>query len=129
DQGVREACAARRDYALRVLVDDVGGSVPAGIDVVWNPNAYGMSGRYIDFTGPVLTGAGHVPVRPDLPKWRGGDPGTVAVTIGGGEVPRVVRDAFKSLTNHLPGLVWLAQGSWALNGWVPVDAARPWDDM
>ena len=31
-------------------------SVPAGIDVVWNPNAYGMSGRYIDFTGPVLTG-------------------------------------------------------------------------
>src|SRR5688500_9186552 len=54
--GERQRLAARPEPSLRVLVDDVGGEVPAGFDVVWNPNAYGVACLYPAFAGQVIAG-------------------------------------------------------------------------
>jgi spore coat polysaccharide biosynthesis predicted glycosyltransferase SpsG len=127
DRLVRED-GAGRDYRYRVLVDDAGARVPDGFDLVWNPNVYGPSARY-EFGGPVLTGAGHVPIREGLPRWSGRAADTIAVALGSAVATTVVRDALLLLEQGLPAVEWWIAAAWMPPRWHAVDPGRPWDDL
>ena len=126
DINERARCGRRRRAALRVLVDDLGETVPAGYSVVWNPNAYGNSVPYAAFAGPVLTGIDALPLRKALPSWSGRDARSVGVSLGGRTPPPALRTALISVlsTAALGGVV--ATGDWGAAGWEAADASMPW---
>lgn len=120
DADVRHAlagCAA----SLRVLVDDVGGTV-SGYDAIWNPNAYAAANLYPGFSGLVISG--HVPLRTGLPMWTGGGD-SIAVMIGGGAPSPIVVEALSEWTRGRD--VVAAEAPWLPAAWhrAPRDAA--WD--
>jgi hypothetical protein len=113
--------------ALRVLVDDLGGEVSAAYDVIWNPNAYGGRDLYPDFRGEVLSGAGALSIRSDLPAWRSTSSGTIGVMLGGGRPAPVVLDGFRKLAaivgeEHFGGV-----GEWTPPTWKRFPPNDPWN--
>lgn len=119
DATVRASCAARSDYQLRVLVDDLGGAVPSGVDVVWNPNAYGDARDYVEFSGPLFAGVDCIPVRADLPAWRDSGEHEIAVSQGGTDASATMRAALPLLRERLsPARLREV-----------VVSSRPWDDI
>jgi spore coat polysaccharide biosynthesis predicted glycosyltransferase SpsG len=109
--------------AVRVLVDDLGGDVPPGYDVVWNPNAYGRAELYPGFAGAVLSGAEAVAIRDGLPAWRPRSDSETVVTIGGGDPPASLQDALSQLSELVTGQRFAIAGNWAPAGWrlIPPD--------
>lgn len=102
DAGVRAWGARQTGCALRVLVDDMGEPVPAGYDMVWNPNAYGTPALYPGTPACFLGGEDAVPLRRGLPRWEGGEPGTVAVMLGGSRLARRLDGALDRVARLLP---------------------------
>jgi spore coat polysaccharide biosynthesis predicted glycosyltransferase SpsG len=109
--------------AVRVLVDDLGGDVPPGYDVVWNPNAYGRAALYPGFSGAVLSGPEAVAIRDGLPPWQLRRDAETVVTIGGGDPPASVQDALTQLSELVTGQRFAIAGNWSPPGWrlVPPD--------
>lgn len=129
DAGRRRQGAGTPGAALRVLVDDLGGEVPAGYGAVWNPNAYATAALYPGFAGEVLAGAAFVPVRTGLPGWRPARSGAVAVMAGGGELPALLREGLARLAAELGEARFLGAGGWAPPGWGRVPAHDPWREV
>jgi hypothetical protein len=120
---------AQARAGLKVLVDDVGGAVPDGFDVVWNPNAYGSALLYPGFSGRVLTGASCVPLRAGLPRWSGASGEGTAVALGGSSLPAPLR---MGLEAALDGAAWrpvVGVGTWLPAGWRSVPADEPWGSL
>lgn len=126
DTGLREWYAALAGPRLRVLVDDLGGEVPTGYDLVWNPNAYGSPSLYPGFTGEVLTGAAAVPVRRGLPRWSGGGSEMIGVMLGGGEIPGLVRQAVVQMAGTMGETRFRGVGDWVPATWERVPRSQPW---
>ena len=125
DPGIRFRHAQPAGPALRVLLDDTGGLVPPGFDVVWNPNPYGGAEHYPGFAGFVVSGPDHVAVRPDVPPWcRQND--EVVVSVGGGEPRSTVWDAFEGLLHLLPNEPVAMAGPVAPRGWRHIEPTRFW---
>ncbi|HEX2188378.1 MAG TPA: hypothetical protein VHG51_05740 [Longimicrobiaceae bacterium] len=129
DAGRRRQGAGAPGAALRVLVDDLGGEVPAGYDAVWNPSACATPALYPGFAGEVLAGAAFVPVRTGLPPWRPCGPGTTAVMLGGGDVPPHLRDALGRLAAELGEARFRGVGGWTPPGWGGIPASDPWREV
>ena len=129
DEAVRLEGGAWRAGTLRVLVDDLGGGVPAGFEVVWNPNPGGGEFLYPGFPGTVLSGAAYVPLRAGLPRWNGGQPGRVAVLLGGGQISPVLSGAMTHLQEQGPGLSFSGAGGWVPRSWERLDAGQPWSGV
>jgi hypothetical protein len=120
----RAASAGR--FAVRVVVDDAGGMLPPGYDVVWNPNPYGHAGLYPGFAGRVLAGADFVPVREGLPRWSGPGDGTTLVSLGGG-LPRAgLMEAMQRLAGLMPVEPFAITGEWGPRRWRRVPRADLW---
>lgn len=130
DSAVRQRCAHADDFRLRVLVDDLGETVPAGYDGVWNPNAYGSRSLYPGFDGAVLAGPGMVPVRSNLPHWTGlAAAPAIGVALGGGAPLGAVVDGIRAAADSLPDIEWVGAGTWVPEGWTRVDRAAPWSEL
>lgn len=125
-EGARREAAAWQAASLRVLVDDLGGGVPSGFDVVWNPNPGGSERLYPGFRGTVLSGEAYVPIRAGLPRWRGGEPGRVAVLLGGGRLEPALASAMARLHEEAPGLSLSGAGAWVPTSWERLDPGHPW---
>jgi len=120
--------ALKTSADLHVVVDDVGAVVPAGFDVIWNPNAYGDANLYPAFVGAVVAGPEAVPVRSDLPSWCGARERRIGVSLGGGALPSVLRAAVEKLPVTCPGWTVSAVGTWSGKvGNVPTD--DPWPTL
>ncbi len=126
DATVRYRCAEVDGYALRVLVDDVGGEVPPGYDVVWNPNPYGGRELYAGFSGGIVAGPDVVPIREGLPRWSPGATPETFVTLGGGVPPASIRESMEILAELTPDNRFAIVGDWAPRGWRTVPAAELW---
>jgi spore coat polysaccharide biosynthesis predicted glycosyltransferase SpsG len=120
--------ATWRPGSLRVLVDDLGGNVPAGYDVVWNPGPWGGEIPYPEFEGTVLSGVEFAPIRAGLPRWNGGEAGRVAVLLGGGQTDPTLAEAMTRLTQQAPAITFSGVGAWRPPSWERLDAGRPWTD-
>ncbi len=129
DEAVRLEGGAWQAGTLRVLVDDLGGGVPAGFEVVWNPNPGGGEFLYPGFAGTVLSGEACVPVRTGLPRWNGGEPGRVAVLLGGGQVSLVLAGAMGHLADAAPGLSFSGAGDWVPRSWERLDPGHLWSGV
>jgi hypothetical protein len=125
DPGVR-AGAGMLPGRLRVLVDDLGGAVPAGFEVVWNPNAYDASRDYPGFAGEVLSGEASVPLRRGIAEWRGGGSGTSGAFLGASAAGRQLLDALAGAAGK--GSAWCAPPP-TPPGWGVVDPMVPWDAL
>ena len=125
----RSELATRPGPALRVLVDDLGGSVPKGFDVIWNPNAYGSPELYQRFSGVVISGADAVPVRGNLPRWCGHEASTVGVTLGGGRISEDLRAALECLGEAASPETFVGVGEWTPAFWRRVGADDPWSTL
>jgi spore coat polysaccharide biosynthesis predicted glycosyltransferase SpsG len=126
DEVVRLEGGAWQAGTLRVLVDDLGGGVPAGFEVVWNPNPGGGEFLYPGFPGTVLSGAAHVPVRAGLPQWNGGEPRRVAVLLGGGQVGQMLASAMAQLAEEVPGISFSGAGDWVPPSWERLEPGHLW---
>jgi hypothetical protein len=124
DTRLRAAAAGVGGFGHRLLVDDLGGELPTGFDSVWNPNPYGHERLYPGFPGRVFAGPDWVPVRGDLPQWRGGS-GLTVVSLGGGRIPGGLREAMTQLARLLPTAEFAMAGEWAPRGWRRI----PRDDL
>jgi hypothetical protein len=129
DPDTRRFGARRAGARLRVLVDDLGGWVPEGFDLIWNPNAYATAALYPEFRGTVLGGERAVPIRSGLPAWSGGAAQSVAVTLGGGRPTSALVEALGHLARALPDRSFRGVGDWLPDGWLAVDPDRPWDGL
>lgn len=129
DDDQRRRWAVEGEFRLRVLVDDLGGSVPDGYGVVWNPNPYGESVAYPGFRGVVLGGPDLVPVRSDLPRWSGSASPLVAVALGGASISGELLQALRILGDLLPEQSFLGVGAWVPAGWSKCAPDRPWDAL
>jgi hypothetical protein len=129
DPNARRMWSSAGDFRLRVLVDDLGGRVPTGFDVVWNPNAYGHRGLYPDFTGVLLTGADSIAIRSDLTRWTGGVAGRVGVAPGGGKILPVLAESFRRVAAFFADHEFAASGDWVPAGWRVIDSQRPWTEL
>lgn len=129
DEAVRLESGAWEIGTLRVLVDDLGGSVPAGFEVVWNPSPGGGEFLYPGFAGTVLSGKASVPVRTGLPRWSGGEPRRVAVILGGSRVSQTLADAMTHLVRELPGTSFSGAGEWVPSSWERLESGRLWDGL
>jgi hypothetical protein len=129
DEAERHRGAGCSAAGARVLVDDVGCSVPEGYDAVWNPNAYGAPALYPGFGGAVFAGAMFTPVRQDIPRWTSGDAGSdVAITLGGSHIPEHIRAALEVLASD-DAVRIRAAGSWVPPEWTHIDPTRLWADV
>ena len=128
DQQTRLEGAAWPPASLRVLMDDLGGFVPAGYEVVWNPGPWGGEIPYPEFPGTVLTGVDFVPIRSGLPVWSGGEAGRVAVLLGGGQVDRALAGAMMRLAELAPDIDFSGVGAWVPQRWERLDGGRLWTD-
>jgi hypothetical protein len=126
DPAVRAAGARATNAGLRTLVDDVGGAVPPGFDLVWHPAPGGERELYPGFAGRVLGGAGFVPVRDDLARWQPGPGDLTVVSLGGGRLPGMMADAVTELSRLTIGRAVAIAGTWAPAGWRRVAPHRLW---
>jgi spore coat polysaccharide biosynthesis predicted glycosyltransferase SpsG len=137
DADVRRGLAGDAAYELRVLVDDLGGPVPAGYDVVWNPNPAADAARYPAFDGTVLAGARHVALPATLPRWApaaagdrsAGDRRRVGVLLGGGAPPSALVSALAAAGAALPDHAFAGGAVWAPAGWTPLEATGVWSAL
>ena len=123
DERRRAEGARAPEAAMRVLVDDEGGAVPAGYHAVWNPNAHGSAALYAGFGGEVIAGEEAIPLRRDLPTWRGPHRRRVAVALGGGAIAPTLRAAMALLE---PGAPLTGPGDWVPAAWEHLDSIDPW---
>jgi spore coat polysaccharide biosynthesis predicted glycosyltransferase SpsG len=123
DERRRAEAARMAEATVRVLVDDDGSAVPAGYHAVWNPNAHGSAALYQGFDGEVIAGEEAIPLRRDLPRWRGPHRRRVAVALGGGAVAPTLRAAMALLE---PGVPLAGPGDWVPPAWEHVDSIDPW---
>lgn len=114
------------EASLRVVVDDVSAQLPAGYDVVWNPNAYGSDLSYKDFRGVSFGGARYLPIRGGLPRWQGRMHRGTLVVLGAGEVPPQVVRAAHRLREFTPHVAFSGAGSWLPTDWARVDERLLW---
>ena len=126
DPDAREAMAAGPFAPLKVLVDDLAEAVPAGFDVVWNPNPYASVELYSSFGGRILAGSQFVALRDDLPKWRKRLDGDVIVTLGGGRPRQTMINALALLFKLMPAERFAVTGDWAPPGARQVDPDHLW---
>ncbi|MFN0181430.1 MAG: hypothetical protein ACKVZ0_21685 [Gemmatimonadales bacterium] len=127
DPGIRFHHAQPLEGTVRVLLDDLGGAVPAGFDVVWNPNPYGGPDRYPEFAGYVLSGSDYLAIRPDVPAWiRERD--EVVVSIGGTAPDGALRDALVQLAPLVPNERLAIVGDEGLPGWRTIEPTRFWSE-
>lgn len=126
DPAARTRAAARVGFALRVLVDDLGGPVNSGFDVVWNPNAHATEALYAGFRGTVLAGADVLAAREGLPGWTPRDPLSIAVMLGGGGLRPAIRDAFAELARRMKDRRFAGVGDWVPSEWTPLSPEDPW---
>jgi hypothetical protein len=108
----------------RVLVDDEGGAIPNGYDIIWNPNAWSDRGLYPGFEGAVLCGGDYVPLRSDLTKWGGPSGRGTLVTLGGGTVPVELRQALEAVGRQRGDLCGV--GEWTPESWTRIAAPDLW---
>lgn len=127
DEAERLALSSSQAGSRRVLIDDLGASVPCGYDAVWNPNAYGDSSLYQGFSGEVIAGPDYIPIRRGLPHWVGD--GTGAVSFGAGELPMVLRLALSQLPGALGVPAGWSVGECSPPGWCRVNPADHWSDL
>jgi hypothetical protein len=127
DEAERRSLGGVRAGTCCVLVDDLGGSVPAGYRAVWNPNAYGRADLYPSFGGEVIAGTDAVPIRRGLPRWQGGGPG--AVSFGGGDLPTPLRAALAQLPLTLEMPHGWAVGAFVPPGWRRANEDDVWADL
>lgn len=127
DAAVR-ADAARRDAALRVMVDDLGDPVPAGFDAVWNPNACGSPELYPGFGGAVITGHAAVPVRHDLPAWQPRRREHIALMLGGSALESHVAAGARLFAEYLGARRLIAPAA-LVPGAVPLPEEDPWSSI
>lgn len=127
DATIRFRGAEAGRYQLRVLVDDEGGEIPPGYDVVWNPNPYGRPDLYTGYTGGVLTGPDVVPLSELLPRWEPGPRGETFVSVG--ETPPAgIREALEILAELQPEERFAIAGEWAPGGWRRVPTGELWTE-
>ena len=126
DSVERHSLAAVQFAKIKVLVDDLGGSVPVGYHVVWNPNPYASAALYPSFGGRVLAGTDVLALRNDLPRWRKRLDGDVVVTLGGGRPGQALKGAFALLTQLMPAERFAIAGDWAPPGTRLVPPDRLW---
>jgi len=129
DPAVRVKGASTGNYALRVLVDDVGGIVPPGYDIVWNPNAYSAAGLYPAFGGEIIGGPDSVPLRTDLPRWVEGTGSRIGVMLGGGPPPEKFLESLIVLSRRRTDWQFAAPSMWAPDGWLKIAPDAPWTDL
>lgn len=127
DLAVRGEVARHSPAALRVLVDDVGGDVPSGYDVVWNPNAYGSAALYPGFGGTVFGGTEWMAVRTELPAWRGNRSGPIAVMLGGSTLAPALVDGLRRFGEQVGVPRVVASGAWVPDGWARLPDDQPWN--
>jgi spore coat polysaccharide biosynthesis predicted glycosyltransferase SpsG/RimJ/RimL family protein N-acetyltransferase len=128
DQRVRSDALERR-AGLGVLVDDLGGAVPESADVIWNPNAYGAQDLYPQTDRPVIAGERAVPIRPELPAWRGSDSSTIAVSLGASQSAARYADALAMVAQACDGYSFATSGSWAPDGWKRIAPEDFWPQV
>jgi hypothetical protein len=126
-QRERLSLAGWPGVARRVLVDDLGGAVPIGYDVVWNPNGYGDLQLYAQFSGEVIAGVDCVPIRRGLPQWVGGGGG--AVSFGGGKLPFALRSALTLLPSTIAEPEGWSVGEYTPPGWRRAREDDTWTDL
>ncbi len=126
DDAVRLEGGAWERGTLRVLVDDLGGSLPSGFEVVWNPSPGGGAFLYPGFAGTVLSGKACIPVRTGLPHWNGGEPRRVAVVLGGGRVSQTLAGAMTHLADENPGISFSGAGDWVPPSWERLESGQLW---
>lgn len=128
DDNVRAQGAARSEAALRVLVDDEGGLVPPGYDVVINPNPYATAALYPGFRGVFIGGPEAVLIRDDLPTTSGGI--RTAVMFGGGGPQRWLLDVLRGVArrDRLQER-WIGVGPWCPPEWQQVATDFPWREL
>jgi hypothetical protein len=125
DPGCRFEMARTTSPVLRVLVDDLGGSPPAGYEVIWNPSPYGSAELYWGFGGTVLAGIGRLAVRADLPRWTGGS-GELVVSLGGATPAAPIQEALEQLARMAPETRFAITGSWGPDQWRRIDPGAFW---
>jgi UDP-2,4-diacetamido-2,4,6-trideoxy-beta-L-altropyranose hydrolase len=123
----RRSLATSSAAARRVLVDDLGESVPRSYHAVWNPNAYGDANLYPGFSGEVIAGEDCVPIRCQLPRWIGDGPG--AVSFGGGQIPTPLRSALSQFHSALGVNDGWGVGESLPPGWQRVNEDDSWSDL
>lgn len=130
DADVRAGIAGQTGSGIRVLVDDLGGVIPSGFDIVWNPNAYATAALYPKFGGKVLSGPKYIPLRSDIPRWkRAGARGTAVMLGGSGAIPAALRAALADLAGETSLKPVAGVGSWLPSGWAELSTDSPWSDI
>jgi hypothetical protein len=129
DADERMRCATASGPAVRVMVDDLGGAVPAGFDAVWNPNAYGSAALYPGCAGIIIAGEDAIPLREGLPVWSGSGLPNVGVTLGGGGPGPVLRAALAGLARAAAAGTFVGSGDWAPADWGRTDVEMPWRSL
>lgn len=122
----RRMLGAGNGSGLKVLVDDLADDVPAGYDLVWNPNPYASAAHYPGFGGRVLAGSAFVAIREGLPKWQKKLDGDVVVTLGGGVPDRAMIRSFGLLAELMPAERIAIAGHWAPAGCRAVSPDQLW---
>lgn len=126
DEDVRIATASLGSFVRRVLVDDLGESVPSGFHMVWNPNAYGSESLYPQFQGAVVTGPRAVPLNPELPPWRGRGSKRIGIALGGGSIAPVLVELLSRLATLFPSYSFGGVGDWVPQHWERFSSHDPW---
>ena len=127
DEAERHSLAGESPGTRSVLVDDLGGYVPAGYRAVWNPNAYGRPDLYPAFGGEVIAGVDGVPIRRGLPRWLGDGAG--AVSFGGGDIPAPLVAALSQLPVRLEMPKGWGVGALVPPGWRRANEDDMWADL
>jgi spore coat polysaccharide biosynthesis predicted glycosyltransferase SpsG len=128
DDRTRGEGAALGRFGHRILVDDVGGSVPAGYEMVWNPNAYDARELYPNFGGRVLSGPSYLPIRDDLPVWRGNRDAATVIALGGGATPDRLRDGLAEFAARFPTVSVATTVRQAAPAWRVIEPNSFWSE-
>lgn len=128
---VRADIASMPRARLKVLLDDVGGEIAAGYDVIWNPNVFATSMLYPVFSGAILTGPDFVPLRSNLPRWERSsmDGSATGVLLGGGSLPAVLVDALERMAEEMSPENMMGVGSWVPLSWQRAAMDDPWRQL
>lgn len=129
DTAVRSSGAVQ-SAVLRVLLDDLGGSVPAGFDVVINPNAYADAHLYPEFRGLILAGPDFLLLRNDLPS-SPTEAGTgTGVLVGGTGMDRTLSAALGLVIARRPDFgPFVSVGAGAPVDWRAASTVAPWHSL
>jgi UDP-2,4-diacetamido-2,4,6-trideoxy-beta-L-altropyranose hydrolase len=125
DDAIRSESTKITEARLKVLVDDIGGTVD-GYDVIWNPNAYAVTELYRGFHGKVISQ--QVPLRSGLPRWQA-QSRRVAVSLGGGIPPRSAVQAIEQWRVRGGATIVTTESDWAPRDWETVPRAEMWTEF